>query len=205
MRRAGVTAHTSSDPRYPLPERRRVARHCFPAHTLLLALLCLTACSTKGPPVKSERDQFANFTNYRTFALLPPGREPDANLFGTRGREAVNSQMLLKGYTPADGVPADLLIGMIVEVDEKFTDSLPKYFHYQDAGGDKSLFTAYAIGYEEATLSVEIFDARTQRRVWHGSTDVALTAKHRADLAAAGVDKMFKTFPAIGGILPPEE
>jgi hypothetical protein len=182
--------------------RGGLARGARPA--LLALALCLAACSAKGPPVKSERDQFTNFASYRSFAWLPPGREPDANLFGTRGREAVNSQLLLKGYTPVDRDP-DMWVGTIVQVEEKYADSLPKYQHYAQAGGEKPLFTAYAIGYEEATLHVEIYDARTQRRIWRGSTDVAMTAKHRTDLAATGVELMFKTFPAVGGILPPEE
>jgi hypothetical protein len=171
----------------------------------LLSLVLLAACGAKLPPATSERDPFINFAPYRTYAWLPPGREPDADLFGARAHEAIGAQLRNKGYARADGVPPDLLVGTVVTVEEKFADSLPRYIHYTDAGGEKSLSEAFSLGYEEATLHVEVFDAGTQQRVWHGGTQVVLTAKHRADRAAAGVGEMFKTFPSLGGVIPPQE
>jgi Domain of unknown function (DUF4136) len=171
----------------------------------LVLLILLAACSAKGPPFKGERDPYASFAAYRTYAWLAPGREPDANLFGVQAREAVNAQMLGKGYIKADNQSPDLWVGTTVAVEEKFTDSIGKYQHYTQAGGEKSLFEAFSLGYEEATLQVEIYDARTQRRVWRGSTDVAMMAKQRTDRACAGVAEMFKTFPNVGGVVPPEE
>jgi len=174
---------------------------------VLLATLAvlLAACGATAPPFTSERDPFINFAPYRTYAWLPPGREPDADLFGARAREAVEAQLRNKGYARADGVPPDLLVGTNVTVEEKFADSVLKYGRYRAAGGDKSLSEAFTLGFEEATLHVDVFDARTQQRVWHGGTQVVLTAKQRGDRAAAGVAEMFKTFPALGGAIPPQE
>ncbi|MEO8602395.1 MAG: DUF4136 domain-containing protein [bacterium] len=185
----------------PAPPRLRTSARLF----LVFSLALLAACSAKKPPAASERDPFINFAPFQTYAWLPPGHEPDANLFGTQAREAIDAQLRDRGYAQAYGVPPDLRVGTTVTVDEKFADSMSKFFKYQDAGGEKSFSEAYALGYEEATLHVEVFDSRTQQRVWHGSTWVVLTAKQRADRAAAGVAEMFKTFPSLGGVMPPKE
>jgi len=148
-----------------------------------------------------ERDPYAPFSTYRTYAWLPPLGGVEADLFGERARHEIDIQLVGKGYLPAgDGRP-DLMVQTEVVVVERNADTIGDFIRYGEAGGTKDLFTAFAAGYEEATLTVMVFDAAGRQRIWRGRTPVALDAKHRVDRAAAGIDEMFKTFPPIGGVI----
>jgi hypothetical protein len=166
----------------------------------LLLLLVLGACSSKIP-VHVDQSSLADFSPYQTYAWLAAPPEPQAGedetpveLFGWRMRSAVESGMRARGYA-LDGEAPDLLVTVRVMIEEQYTNSYVEYWRYTQIGGSQNLFSAFSLGYEEATLVVEVFDARTRQLVWRGHTAVSMDAEHRGDRAAASVTALMQTFP----------
>lgn len=167
---------------------------------LLISLsIALVACSAKPPPVKVEQAKFVSFAAYRTYAWLPSTGGPDKDLFGERVRNEIEVQLAGKGFVQTLDGP-NLLVQTEVVVEERNAETLGDFARYEAAGGTQNFYSAFAIGYEEARLTVDVYDAATRQRVWRGMTPVAMDAKHRTDRAAAGVAEMFKSFPAVGGV-----
>lgn len=180
------------------------SRRGWSAGALVLFLLALAACADKIP-VRVQPNPLADFSAYRTYAWAPPlptpapaSPETAVDVFGWRVENAVDSAMQGRGYVRDDRAP-DLLVQLRATLEERYADSIGGYQRYRNAGGEQPLFSAYAIGYEEATVIVEVYDARTKQLIWRGTTAVAMDAKRRADRAAAGVAEMFKSFPVRQG------
>ncbi len=171
-----------------------------PPRLVALLLLVLGACSSKIP-VHVDQSSLADFSPYRTYAWLaaPPEPQPGetetpVELFGWRMRSAVESGMRGRGYA-LDGEAPDLLVTVRVTIEDRYTDSFSEYWRYSKIGGSQNLFSAFSLGYEEATLVVEAFDARTRQLVWRGHTAVSMDAEQRGDRAAASVTALMQTFP----------
>jgi len=179
--------------------RRRGSSLLTFAFCLLPFALALTACSAKPPPVKVEPTPNVSFASYRTYAWLPTAGGPDKDLFGERLQNEVEVQMAGKGYIITGDGP-DLLLQTEVVVEERNAETIGDFVRYEEAGGTQNLYAAFAIGYERAVVSVNVYDTATRQRVWHGRTPVAMDAKHRTERGAAGVAEMFKVFPVSGGV-----
>jgi hypothetical protein len=178
------------------PVRRRAGA----AAAALAVLVCLAACSAT-PPVHVDPSSLADFGGYHTFAWLAEPPEPHAGapespvqLFGWRMRTAVDNGLRGRGYA-VDADAPDLLVAVRVTIDERYTETIGDYFRYRDIGGSQNLFSAFSLGYEEAKLVVEVFDARSRQLVWRGHTAVSMDAAHRGDRAAANVAALMQTFP----------
>ena len=65
----------------------------------------------------------------------------------------------------------------------------------RDAGGTQPLFNAFSLGYEEATITVEAYDAATRVLLWRGRTAVAMDAPQRDTRAVHSIDELLKSFP----------
>jgi hypothetical protein len=174
------------------------------AVALVPLLSALAACADKIP-VHVQPSPLADFSAYRTYAWAAPLPTPSpsdpetaVDLFGWRVENAVDAALQGRGYGRDDHAP-DLLVQLRAKIEERYADTIPAYQRYREAGGERPLFSAFAIGYEEATLVVELYDARSKQLVWRGATAVAMDAKQRGDRAAAGVAEMFKSFPVRQG------
>ncbi len=171
---------------------------------LVPALLALAACAEKIP-IHVQPNPLTDFSLYRTYAWAAPpptpapsSRETAVDILGWRVENAVDAALQGRGYLRDDRAP-DLLVQVHARLEERYANSIGGYRRYRDAGGEQGLFSAYAIGYEEATVIVEVYDARSRQLVWRGTTAVAMDAKRRGDRAAAGVAEMFKSFPVRQG------
>lgn len=178
----------------------RACRRARTVPAILLLLLPLAACSEKIP-IHVQPNPLADFSTYRTYTWVapPPTPAPEAvetavDVFGWRVENAVDAALQGRGYIRDDRAP-DLLVGLHATLEERYADTVGGYQHYRNAGGERPFFSAFAIGYEEATVIVEVYDASSKQLLWRGSTAVAMDAKRRADRAATGVAEMFKTFP----------
>lgn len=166
--------------------------------------LFLAACSSKIP-VHVDAASRATLAGYRTYAwtVAPPdpraaARDPALNVFDWRVQAAAENALAGKGYVRNDNAP-DLLMRLITDVDEKHSETIGEYFHYRDAGGEQPLFSAFSLGYEEATITVEAYDAASRVLLWRGRTAVAMDAPHRDRRAVDSVGALLKTFPGQAG------
>jgi hypothetical protein len=149
-----------------------------PLASVALALL-LSACSTT-PKVRTEAKAGADFSRFKTFALLPlpttvPISDPGLMLrVAEPARHAVVDALTAKGLTQADPAQADLAVNLRgqslpkVEVSNLGYQTVPVYGRrgrYYGSVGSQSVDVR---NYEERTLTIEIFDHRTKELAWVG-------------------------------------
>ena len=169
-----------------------------------LSSLCLSsfllACSPKIP-VHVDAASRTTLAGYRTYAWIatppdPKAASPDPALqvFDWRVQQEAEATLAGKGYIRNDGAP-DLLMMLRTDVDERYSETIGDYFYYRDAGGQQPLFAAFSLGYEEATITVDAYDAASRVLLWRGHTAVAMDAPHRDRRAVDSVAELLKTFP----------
>jgi hypothetical protein len=188
----GILAGTF-EPTLPVSRRRLAA---------LLSVLLVAACSNK-PPVRTDRDQYADFSRYRTYAWSadvpaePAPGDPDPALaaLAWQTRTATAAQLANRGYLLTTAGDADVMVAVRCTVDERHANTVRAFARYRSAGGTQPIDEAYTFGFEEATLTVELYDAATRQMVWRGDGLVAMDAKDRNARAVATVAQMFTEFP----------
>ena len=173
-------------------------RRLAPLAPLLLAVVA--ACAPKIP-VQVDASSRTTLAGYRTYAWMPPPSEPKSlkrdatvEVFDWRVHTTVATILSNKGYLRTDAAP-DLLVMVRTTVAETNSETIGDYFHYRDAGGEQPLFSAFSLGYEEATIAVEAYDASSRVLLWRGRTAVALDAPHRDKRAIDSVNELLKAFP----------
>jgi hypothetical protein len=147
---------------------------------LIAATLCLSSlagCATMS--VGSDYDRAASFTGLRTFSLMQrEHRDVHNPLVATRAEDAIRNELVRKGYQQStDPATADFSVDFTIGSKER-TDV--------NAYPDPYIGTGWGWGrrgwwgdgywggdldvrqYREGTLSIDVFDARTHRPIWHG-------------------------------------
>ena len=187
--------------------RRRVGVHLYPPRVLLLSFFsfCLLIAGCAKIPVHVDAASRQTLAGYRTYAWMAPppdqksaARDPVLQGFDWRTQGAAANALAGKGYIRNDNAP-DMLVMVRVDVDDRYTETIGDYFHYRDAGGQEPLFNAFALGYEEATITIEAYDAASRLLLWRGRTAVAMDAPHRDQRAVDSVSDLLKTFPTQQG------
>ncbi|MBX3025064.1 DUF4136 domain-containing protein [bacterium] len=166
-----------------------------------LSPLLLLACAPKIP-VHVDASSRQTLAGYRTYAWMtpPPDRksadhEPQLQVFEWQVVTTAQNELARKGYIRSDSAP-DLLVLLRTDVGEKYSDTIGDYFYYRDAGGTKPLFNAFSLGYEQATITFEAYDAASRTLLWRGRTAVAMDAPQRDRRAIDSVGELLKTFPS---------
>jgi hypothetical protein len=160
-----------------------------------LALL-LAACATK-PEIRSDYDRSANFATYHTFTIMQrqhPGIQDP--LVAIHVEEAITQELQRRGYVlVADSTTADFTVDFTLGTKDRIAiNSYPGPY----AG---PLFWGSGIDvhqYSEGTLSIDVFDQRTERPVWHGSAQKELVHKDLDQPSAAtreAVSSVLARFP----------
>jgi hypothetical protein len=132
--------------------------HSRPLAILALAL-AVAGCASK-PTIRTDVAPGANFAQYQTFSWISSGVPAGMNpMLGERIRNGVETALTAKGYTKVDPGPGDLSLAYTVGAERK-TD-ITTYGAF-GRGLDISQYT-------EGRLTIDAFDTKTQRPVWHGS------------------------------------
>ncbi len=155
---------------------RRITGCYWPLAAALLTLL-LPACSTT-PKIQTQGRAGADYTRYRTFALMPlstaaPANDPGLMLrLAEPARQAVIEALSAKGFQATELGQADFAVNLRGA-------SLPRV-EVQDWGYTRTIYTRrygsipVRVGevdvrtYEEKTLTCEIFDNQSHDLVWVG-------------------------------------
>ncbi len=144
----------------------------------LAAALALPAAAK--PTVSTDLADDANLPAYGSFAIvdpqLPPGADPVAY---DRIRQAVEEALIEKGY--AERPAAELKVYLLVESQEKSDVK---------SGGAYGVRTA-VYRYTEARTTIDVYDARTRRALWHGQAVDAVNPKKSDPAAVALVMAQF--------------
>lgn len=175
----------------------------------LLALvsgLALVACAPLR--VASDFDHAASFAAYHSFAWMPREHRGPANpLVVQRARDAIETELKARGFSEAtDPAAADFVVDFTIgshertEVESYPTGYVaPGWWGYRGWWGYPYWGTEVDVRqYREGTLSIDIFDGRSHRPVWHGWARKELTRsdieKSEAPIRAA-VAAVLAQFP----------
>jgi Domain of unknown function (DUF4136) len=155
------------------------------ARASLLAMaagLALSACATLR--VASDFDHGASFAGYHSFAWMPRERHGSANpLVVQRAHDAIDTELKARGFSAAsDSASADFIVDYTIGSRER-TDvqSYPAGYVMPEWGYRGWWGYPYwgsevdVRQYREGTLSIDVFDGRSHRAVWHGWARKELT------------------------------
>lgn len=147
------------------------------ARTLLATgtALLLAACATQAE-ISSDYDHSANFAAFHTFALMQREHPGIANpLVAVRVQEDITHALQRGGYTlAAEPASADFLVDFTIGAQHRMdVHSYPAAL----PGGPLWGSSIDVRQYREGTLTIDIFDQRTHRPVWHASAQKELTRK----------------------------
>lgn len=191
----------------------RPAPHQRPLHSgatwLLLAgglcALALAACETLR--VSSDFDHTASFAGYHSFAWLPREHHGTANpLVVQRAHDAIQAELTARGFSYRDDAAgADFVVDFTIGARER-TDVQSYPSPYVGPGWWGPGWWGYPYWgtqvdvrqYREGTLSIDVFDARSHRPVWHGWAAKELTRsdiEHSEAPIRAAVAAVLAKFP----------
>lgn len=174
----------------------------------LFILMLLSAC-TSSLKVTTDYDKNANFSQYKTFALVAPIDDKHrsiSQLNQQRINSAVVGEMARKGFTQA-GDNADLMVSLAVIIKNKqnvtaYTDYYGYGGYYRPWGwggvGMGTGYTTYNVqNYKDGSLIIDIADAKTKNLVWEGVGNKEIDGPVQDPDAAiqAAVTKIMASFP----------
>jgi hypothetical protein len=168
----------------------------------------LAACATMQ--VGSDYDRSASFSGYHTFAMMQREHHGTARnpLVVTRTDDAIRQALQQRGYSfTNDPASADFVVDFTIGSEER-TDINAYPGPYGGAGWGYAGRGWWGGGYwgsdldvrqyREGTLSVDMFDARTHRPVWHGWAKKELTRRdieQSEEPIRKAVDAILARFP----------
>jgi hypothetical protein len=191
-----------------LPVRRATLLWLVPA---LFCAVLLAGCAA-GLAVRSDEDPAADFASYRTWNFFDPmGIEGGYNspIFGELFREAIAREMNERGYRLA--VESDLLVNVTIRGDDKVkvTSYTAPYLSGAYYGRPGGAYAGSAMGVgvgtgtratrvTEASVFIDLVDARQQRVSWQGVAVVDVdddVAQRLRDAVFTAVDRVFELYP----------
>jgi hypothetical protein len=175
----------------------------------------LSACSS-GPTIRTDIDETANFSQYKTYNYFDPlgieGRY-DSPVFGEHFRAAINSELGQRKYRLSDN--PDLVVNITVRADDKvrmrsYTAPYMSGHYYRRPGGYYG-GTAAGVGVStgtrptrttEASVFIDFVDIRRHQLVWQGVAVIDVNDKVAQQLRNAiytTVDMLLEQYPHTAG------
>jgi hypothetical protein len=160
------------------------------------AIALLFATASFAQQVKTDYDRSADFSQYKTYSWEKVQTQDP--LLVDRIKEAVNTDLTAKGLTPVDS-GGDIAIVAIEMTKNQHTlntfyDGFGGGWRWGGGFGDA---TTTVDNYKVGTLVVDLFDAKTKKVIWRGSSSDTLSDKSDKNIKNLdkGVQKMFDHFP----------
>jgi hypothetical protein len=162
-----------------------------------IAMALFLATSLFAGDVKTDYDRGANFNQYKTYSW--GNVQTQDALFVDRIKSAVDEALAAKGWRQvASGGDVSLTATEITENQQILNT-------YYDNFGSGRRFGGIGFGdaqtttdtYQVGSLVIEMFDTRTAKLIWRGSSSDTLSNKPDKNIKNLdkGVQKMFKNFP----------
>lgn len=171
-----------------------------------VAALLLAACS--AVQVSTDYDPEADFAALKTWAWLPRKARTtgdprlDSSLVHKRIREAVEAQLVERGYRKVASARADFLVAYHTAVERKIdVDTIYRgYGYHPDAWGwGAGHQQTMVYEYDQGTLLLDVLDPKAHRLLWRGSASAVVseqsTPEKRTKLVNEAVAKLLDRFP----------
>lgn len=165
------------------------------------ALVLLTSC---GPTltVTSDYDHTANFSQFHTYKIVQLEQKYQAisQFNQTRVINAVNAQMLAKGFTQSEN--PDLLVN-ITSIMKNQQEIVANSYGYGGGyrpyawGGGNMSTTVNVQNYTAGSLIVEVANASTKKLLWEGigNQDIDQPSSNPEQAINTAVQKIMASFP----------
>ena len=174
---------------------------------LAIAAVLLASCATK-PTIGFEANRESDFTNLKTYALLPIPQKVEGGDPGTALRvaqplkEEVLRGMAAKGYREVPPEQADLVLNVRGKVIGK-TDVTDWGYSYAGYGRWGGGFYDPTGGlsvdqYNEGTMSIEAFNRQNKQLVWIGWAKGRMEDKPNEAKFRTTVSEVIAQFPNAG-------
>lgn len=160
--------------------------------------MLLFAAASFAQQVKTDYDRDANFNQYKTYSWEQV--QTQDSLWVDRIKEAVNSVLAAKGWTPVISGGDVAIVAVETTQNQQtldtFYDNFGGGWGWRGFGGFGESTTT-AENYKVGTLVVDLFDAKTRKLIWRGSASDALSNKSHTNIKDLdkGVQKIFGHFP----------
>ena len=164
----------------------------------LMGTMFLFAASMSAQQVKTDYDHGANFGQYKTFSWEQVKTKDPLDV--DRIKSAVDAALTAKGWTKVGSGGDVSIVAMEITRNQQTLDTFYNGFgggwRWRGFGGMGEATTTtetYTVG----TLVVDLFDVKTKKLIWRGSSSDTLSnnAEKNIKNLDKGVEKMFKDFP----------
>jgi hypothetical protein len=166
----------------------------------LIGMMFLFAGTSSAQQVKTDYDREANFGQYKTYSWEHVNtRDP---LFVDRIKNSVNAALAAKGLTQVDSGGDVSIVAVEITRNQQtlntFYDGLGGGWGWRRfGGGGFGEATTTTETYKVGTLVVDLFDTKTKKLLWRGTSSDTLSNNSDKNIKNLdkGVEKMFKQFP----------
>jgi len=167
---------------------------------VLVGMLFLFAGNSSAQQVKTDYDRSTNFGQYKTYSWEQV-KTKDL-LLVDRIKNAVNAALSAKGWKQVDSGGDVSIIAIEMTQNQQtlntFYDGFGGGWGWRRfGGGGFGEATTTTETYKVGTLVVDLFDTKTKKLVWRGSSSDTLSNNSNKNIKNLdeGVEKMFKKFP----------
>jgi hypothetical protein len=191
-------------------------RKLYQLITILAAVILMSACAS-STKIHSDYDPNVDFSKFKTYGYYSPMGIENPNyssLLGQMFRDALDAQMLPRGYVKSDN--PDLLINVSARLEDKTkvtTTSSPTMYgggYYGYRGGMYDPWGGYGYGtsthvsqYTEGTVNVDMVDIAQKRMVWEGVAIGRINEDRKSGELRQeimdGIAEMFTNYPFRAG------
>jgi hypothetical protein len=167
------------------------------ALALSLVLFCFCVLA-QAQDVKYNYEPGTDFSKYKTYKWVDvPGAKTPDQLTSNMIKQAIDSELVLKGLTKTEEDAADLYVAFQVAVSEETEWYATGYGgRYRTMGG---MGTATSSTIKIGTLALDMYDVQAKSQVWHGDATKTLDPskdpqKNKEKLQKVA-KKLLKDFP----------
>ena len=165
-----------------------------------MGMMILFASTVSAQQVKTDYDRSANFGQYKTYSWEQV-KTKDA-LDVDRVKSAVNAALAAKGWSQVDSGGDVSIIAVETTQNQQslntFYDGFGGGWGWRRfGGGGFGEATTTTETYKVGTLVVDLFDTKTKKLLWRGTSSDTLSNNSETNIKNLdkGVEKLFKQFP----------
>src|SRR5713101_4782950 len=165
-----------------------------------IAMLFFLTAASFAQQVKTDYDRSANFGQYKTYSWEKVQTQDP--LWVDRIKNSVNAALAAKGWTQVDSGGDVSIVAMGITQNQQtlntFYDGFGGGWGWRRfGGGGFGEATTTTETYKVGTLIVDLFDAKTKKLLWRGTSSDTLSNNSEKNIKNLdkGVEKLFKQFP----------
>ncbi len=166
----------------------------------LMVMMFLFAGKLSAQQVKTDYDRSANFAQYKTYSWEQVKTKDPLDV--DRIKSAVNAALAAKGWTQVDSGGDVSIVSMEITQNQQtlntFYDGFGGGWGWRRfGGGGFGEATTTTETYKVGTLVVDLFDSKTKKLLWRGTSSDTLSDNSNKNIKNMdkGVEKLFKQFP----------